>query len=177
MHVFKGTADMELTRAVKYLLLANLHRVPSSKLLRQPLPLSGGGLVLLLPTWLGMSWSIVSTVVRWLLSTQQWQLLISSAVTESGKISWRVAAVDENGNYMVCWAQFFRNVTILYMLNLTEWVQERPGMMLQTCRLLWQIIYFGDELWLAAGVYKPTSGIDRVCTLKLKKGLSYMVVL
>ncbi len=72
---------------------------------------------------------------------------------------------------------FSRNVTILYMLNLMEWVQERPGMMLQTCRLLWQIIYlvmnFGLQLVLIVLLPQATK------TLPSKSGkvLRFMVVL
>ena len=96
-----------------------------------------------------------------------------SGLYASDGVRWRVAVrTTDNDLYYSPWSEFYieRGHPIYVKPGATgtgnSWSDATD---LQTAL---QLAVFGDELWVAAGVYKPTSGDVQGIAFEIKEGLS-----
>ena len=95
-----------------------------------------------------------------------------SGVTESGKISWRVAAVDENGNYTwSAWAQFFKKRDHPVYVKPNGMGTGKAWNDATNLQAALADYILGDELWLAAGTYRPTTTSNRNLAFEIREGI------
>jgi predicted outer membrane repeat protein len=103
-------------------------------------------------------------------ATQLSQLV--TGFSPADKVTWRIAVLtDEGATYYSPFSVFYigRGQAVFVKEGATgsgeSWA-DAAGL-----QAALQAAVFGDELWIAAGVYKPTSGADRAIAFEVKDGV------
>lgn len=95
-----------------------------------------------------------------------------SGVIESGRISWRVAAVDDNDNRTwSAWTHFFKKRGHPVYIRPNGMGTGKAWNDATNLQAALADYILGDELWLAAGTYRPTTTSNRNLSFEVKEGI------